>query len=120
MLTGKWEQAEKYCLDCLAIRESALGSNHLSVAKCLCGMGGEFRLCTLTILTTTLLEIYVFRDRVKAKKWLKDSLRIREQLLGRKHHLVSRVLHDLAIICDYKVRIIFSSLFKEETGDLFM
>jgi len=79
---GKWDIAEKYCVESLKIREKILGPHDLQVAKCLCGMG----------------EVFVTRDPAKAEPWLLRSLEIRERAFGRNHHLVSRLLHDIGLV----------------------
>jgi len=82
---GMWDKSEPHCLESIKIREKILGADHLLVAKCLTGLG----------------EMYIVRDRPKAKAFLERALAIRKRVLGEHHQLVSRILHDLAVIEDF-------------------
>eukprot|EP00005_Dracoamoeba_jomungandri_P005444 CAMPEP_0174258426 /NCGR_PEP_ID=MMETSP0439-20130205/7418_1 /TAXON_ID=0 /ORGANISM="Stereomyxa ramosa, Strain Chinc5" /LENGTH=1085 /DNA_ID=CAMNT_0015341927 /DNA_START=79 /DNA_END=3336 /DNA_ORIENTATION=- len=81
---GKYDIAEPYCIESMKMREKLYGPNHLTVAKCLCGLG----------------EMLIEEDPDRAKELLERSLQIRQYHLGDFHHLVSRILHDLATVED--------------------
>jgi hypothetical protein len=44
--------------------------------------------------------MYIERNPSKAKPWLERALVIYENSLGRDHHFVARILHDLATVYD--------------------
>jgi tetratricopeptide (TPR) repeat protein len=81
---GKLVEAEPYCTKALDIYQRVLGDDHKKVAKCLTGLG----------------ELWIEKDPHKAKPLLERSMEINIKIVGKEHHLVSRLLHDLATIHD--------------------
>ncbi len=68
----------------MEIREQVLGMDHLKVGRCLTGLG----------------EMWIERNPQKAKPLLERAMEILIKRAGKEHHLVSRVMHDLATIHD--------------------
>mmetsp|Transcript_5855 Transcript_5855/g.14923 ORF Transcript_5855/g.14923 Transcript_5855/m.14923 type:complete len:799 (-) Transcript_5855:1102-3498(-) len=81
---GRWAEAEAHVIPAMELYTTLLGENDLEVARCLCGLG----------------EIKLYSDPDQARPLLEKALRIRRALLGNDHALVSRILHDLALIHD--------------------
>jgi tetratricopeptide (TPR) repeat protein len=81
---GHWTEAEAHVTPAQALYTALLGEDDLEVARCLCGLG----------------EIKLYKEPEVARPLLERALRIRRAKLGNDHALVSRILHDLALIHD--------------------
>jgi len=81
---GKWSEAKPHCEKSIMIREKVLGISHIKVGKCLVGMG----------------EMEIEKNALEAKSLLERALDIFKIHYGKEHQLVSRILHDLATVCD--------------------